>query len=163
MRLWDEKGKVFGLINPVDLLVILIIFAVGVKVLWEFRPAPFKLRENRVTVGLLIKNVPVYLGRSITVGQDLFLDGADTYLGKIRRKQTEPAVLLLQKDGELLLGRSPRDQDLRLEIGRSGEVLTGPGKNGIYLGRLAVRVGDSLRAHTLYTSIKTEIEYIKVK
>lgn len=158
----DEKGKLFGLINPVDLVVILILFGLGIKIIWDYRPAPLMLKEHQVTMGLLVKNIPPYLAKSVTVGQDVFQDGTNAYLGKIKSKKTAPAEVLVDNDGKLILVQSPQGIDLSLELQRSGEILTGSSRNGIFLGKLAVRVGNRLQAHTLFSSIQGAIEYIKV-
>lgn len=163
MRQWlDERGKLFGLIHLLDLAVILIIFIVGIKILADYRPAPLRLRPRIVTVGLLVSDVPPYLAASLAVGQDLFQERTHAYLGKIMAITTQPAELLLEKAGELSSVQSPRNLDLRLELQRNGEVFTGDSKYGVYLGKLAVRVGDSLNCGTLYTSLRGKIEYLKV-
>lgn len=37
-RYIDEQGKLFGIINPVDLIVILAVLTLGIKVLSDYRP-----------------------------------------------------------------------------------------------------------------------------
>ena len=159
----DDQGKLFGLINPVDLLVILLLLALGIKVLSDNRPAPLDLKERPVILNLLVRDIPPYVANSIIVGQDLFQDGSDAYLGKIYVKKVDPAELLLQKEGQLVLVKSPRNFDLRLELRkRAGRVITGPAHGGVYLGKLAVRVGDRLKCHTLYTRLSGEVESLRL-
>ena len=162
MRFINEEGKLFGLINPIDLGVILLLLVIGVKVISDFYPQPLDTRLTPVTIGLLARDVPSYLVESLAVGQDLFLDNPEVYLGKIRAKKAEPALLLIPGTGEITITRSPQNYDLRVELRRSGRVVSGPARSGVYLGRLAVRIGDRLAAHTLYTSVKSEVEYLKV-
>lgn len=115
-KLIDEHGKLWGLINPIDLVVIIILCALGIKVFSDYRPAPLDFKENQITVGLLVKNIPRYLVDSITVGQDVFQDGSNAYLGKIKATRVEPAELLLENNGAILLTKSPRNFDLRLAL-----------------------------------------------
>jgi Domain of unknown function (DUF4330) len=159
----DERGKLFGLINLLDLAVILILVALGIKIFSDYRPAPLEFKENRITVGLLVKNVPRYLAKSVASGQDVFQDGSSAYLGKIKTTGITPAELLREFDGRILLIKSPYRVDLRLKLSNRGRIIMGPARSGVYLGKLAIRVGDQLRIHTLYTSMNGEIEYLKVK
>ncbi len=162
-RLVDEKGRLFGLINPIDLLVLLLIVILGIKALSDFRPPVLDVRTQPVTIKLLVRDVPVYVAQSIVVGQDLYQDGPNAYLGKVVQKDLQPAEVMLQKDGQLVLAKSPRNVDLRLEVLRpSGRVITGHSQSGVFLGKLAVRVGDRLRCHTLYTRLRGEIEHLQV-
>jgi hypothetical protein len=161
-KLIDEHGKFLGLINPIDLAVIIILFALGIKVFSDYRPAPLNYKENQITVGLLVKDIPFYLVDSITTGQDVFLDSSNAYLGKIKVTRVEPAELLLESNGAILPIKSPRNLDLRLTIKNRGRIIMGPAHSGVYLGKFAVRVGDHVKAHTLYSSIRGEIEYLKV-
>lgn len=158
----DERGKLWGWLHPLDLAIILVIFLVGIKVVIDYRPAPLQEKSNLITLGLLVSDIPPYLVESLAVGQDLFQDRTRAYLGKIRTITTQPAELILQKAGELRIVQSPRNRDLRLELQRKGAVFKGDSKYGVYLGKLAVRVGDSLDCGTLYTSLRAKIEYLKV-
>lgn len=159
----ERPGKLFGLINPVDLVVILLLVALGIKIFSDYRPAPLDFNEHPITVRLLIHNVPPSVVDSLSVGQDLFEDGRDAYLGKIYLKNSQPAELLIQDQGRLIMAQSPRNFDLTLEVKRKGRIVTGPAHIGVYLGKLAIRVGDQVKAHTLYTSITGEVESLRVK
>ena len=128
----------------------------------HFRPAPLNLKENPVEVGLIVNNVPPYLAKSLLVGQDLFQDTTDNYLGKIYLKRAVPAELLLNVDGKLALVAAPRNLDLRLVIRRKARIIVGPAHTGVYFGRQALRVGDAIRAHTRYSSIRATVESLKV-
>jgi hypothetical protein len=161
-KLIDEHGKLLGFINPVDLVVMVILFTLGLKVLLDYRPVPQNFKAKKITMGLLVQNVPQYLADSIVVGQDVFQDSTSAYLGKIMAIEATPAELLLEKSNSVLLVKSPCRVDLRLHLKNRGRMIIGAGHSGIYLGKLAVRVGDHLKAHTLYTSVRSEIEYLKV-
>jgi hypothetical protein len=159
----DEKGKLFGLINLIDLGVILLLVVLGIKVFSEYRPAPLDLTEHPVTVGLLIKNVPPYVAESIKLQQELYEDRLDVYLGKIYSVSSKPAEVMLTESGRLVLVQSPRNLDLNLELKRNGRIVTGPARTGVFLGKLPVRIGGKIKAHTLFTSITGEVESIRVQ
>ncbi len=158
----DDQGKLFGLINPLDLGILMILLVLGIKVVSDYRPEPLKLKENQVTYGLLVRNAPMYLVESIAVGQDLFYDQYHVYLGKILVKKYQPAEAD-NSEGRIRATASTRNFDLRLELRRNGRIITGPSRSGVYFGKLPVRVGDRLKAHTMYTSLRGEIEYLRVK
>jgi hypothetical protein len=163
MKLLDDQGKIFGCINPLDLAVIIVIGLIGAKVIWDFRPVSLQTKEYPVTIGLLVRDVPPYVAESLVVGQDLFDDAFDAYLGKIQAIRTGPAELLLPLNGRVILSRSPRNQDIRLEITKQkGRIEKGTARSGIYLGKIVARVGTRLQAHTRYTAILGEIMYVKV-
>lgn len=158
----DDQGKLFGLINPWDLFILLVLMVLGIKVISDYRPEALKLKENPVTYGLLVRNVPPYLAESIAVGQDLFLEQHHIYLGKIMAKKTQPAEILVNAGGRILATTSPRNFDLRLELKRDGRIIAGPSRSGIYVGKFPLRVGAKLKAFTMYSSINGEIEYLRV-
>jgi hypothetical protein len=163
MKLWNDQGKILGLITPLDLAVIIIIIFIGAKIIGDYRPVSPKRKERPVSFGLLIRNAPPYLLESLVVGQDLFEDTTDAYLGKIRDIRSGPAEVLIFNQGEIHLAQSPRNLDIRLElIKQRGRVETGLARSGVYLGKIPARTGISLRAHTRYTAIQGEIIYIKL-
>lgn len=158
----DDQGKLFGLINPVDLAILAVLLVLGIKIISDYRPEPLQLKQNQVTYGLLLKDAPPYLVESIAVGQDLFLDEKHVYLGKIIVKKAQPAELIFESEGRMITATSPRNFDLRLEIRRNGRIIAGPSRSGVYFGKFAVRVGDRVKAHTMYTSIDGEVEYLRI-
>lgn len=163
MRLFNDQGRLFGIIPPLDLAIIIVIILIGVKIIGDFRPISPPHKERPVTIGLLIRDVPSYIVESLVVGQDLFDDNTVSYLGKIRMIHTEPAEFLLPYNGEIRLIKSPRNLDIRLEISKQkGRIETGPARSGVYLGKIAVRAGNRVRAHTRYTAVHGEIMYVKL-
>lgn len=164
MKGWfNQQGKLFGLINPWDLLVILLLFVLAIKVITYYRPAPLQLQKTPVKWGLLIESAPPYLAQSLAVGQNLFHDRTNGYLGKITAITVEPAPLVQEDDGKLVQLKSPYYQRLKLELTREAEVLTGSSKYGIYFGRTVMRVGETIAGHTLYTAVKGEVAYLKIE
>jgi hypothetical protein len=161
-KIIDKHGKLCGFINPLDLAVILILFGLAIQVFLDYRPAPLDFKVQWISIGLLARNVPPYLADSITIGQDVFQDSTGAYLGKIRATRITPAELLLEKGGAPILTQSPSMLDLRILVKNKGRIITGPAGYGVYLGKLGVRVGNHLKVHTLYSSIRGEIEYLRV-
>ena len=150
------------MVNPWDLFIILSLMILGIKVISDYRPEALRLKENPVTYGLLVRNVPQFLVESIAVGQDLFLDQHHVYLGKITAKKIQPAEILVNAGDRVLVTNSPRNFDLRIELKRDGRIIAGPSRSGIYIGKFPLRVGAKLKACTMYTLIDGEIEYLRI-
>lgn len=162
-KIVDEHGKLLGYVNLLDLAIAVVLLVLGLKVMADYKPATTDFRFLQVTVGLLISNVPPYLADSMMVGQDVYQDNTGAYLGKINDIQTAPAEIVLPQNGRLQLVQSPQNLDVRIHLKNRGRKITGPAQAGIYLGKLAVRVGDCLKAHTLYTSLEGEVESLRVR
>jgi hypothetical protein len=162
-RFWDREGRIFGRIHPVDLGLLILLAILVVRIFQLYLPPVRKELKVNVTVGLVVTDLPPYIASSISVGQDLFQDGTGAYLGKISAKTIKPAELILREGGKLIIGRSPRNVDLRVSLHRSGKMVTIPARSGIYLGKLAVRIGDSIHAYTFYTSFSGKIEAIRIR
>lgn len=162
MKRLNDQGKILGLITPLDLAIIIVIVLIGVKIIGDYRPIAPKQKERQVTIEVLIRDAPPYLAESLAVGQDLFDDATGAYMGKIRAIRSQPAQLILPGNGELRLVKSPRNLDLRLELNKQrGRIETGLSGSGVYLGKIAARVGNPVRAHTRYTAINGEIIFVR--
>ena len=159
----DREGRLFGLINPVDLAVLIVLGVVGWRIFTLYLPKPVQYRKVQVTIGMIVRNIPPYVADSIAVGQDLFRDQDQSYLGKITAKTTSPAELILTDYGKLWIGNSPRNLDLRLTVRRTGQIRTGSAGAAILLGKAAIRIGDRIKSHTLYTSINCEVVSLHLK
>jgi hypothetical protein len=162
MKLLNDQGKILGFIAPLDLAVIIVIVLIGLKIIGNYRPIPLKQKERQVAFGVLLRDTSPYVAQSLAVGQDLFDDATDAYLGKIRIIRSKPAELLLPYQGEIRLAKSPRNLDIRLELSKQkGRIETGLARSGVYLGKIAARVGTPIRAHTRYTVVQGEIIFVK--
>lgn len=162
-KFWSAGGKLFGRISLIDLAIFLVAAALIWRVVALYWPQPARYRKVEVTTGLIIRNVPPYIADSLEVGQDLFQDATAAYLGKVIAKTVAPAELILTEDGQLLLRRSPRNLDLRLKLQRVGRIRSGPAHAAVLLGKLTVRIGEPIRAHSLYTSLKGEVETLRCR
>lgn len=160
---WNEGGRLWGLINPIDLGVTVLLIVAVWRLFAVYLPPTRQIQTVEVTVGLLIRNVPAHVSQSIAVGQDLFLDSTESYLGKISAKQAQPAEWLVRKDGQLAIDHAPGKFDLFLKLRRRGRIITGSARSGIFLGKLAVRIGERLRTHTLYTAVTGEVASLRLK
>jgi hypothetical protein len=162
-KCWDEEGRLWGLINPIDLGVMVLLIVAVWRLFAVYLPPTRQIQTVEVTVGLLIRNVPVHVSQSIAVGQDLFQDSTESYLGKISVKQAQPAEWIVSKNGQLVIDHAPGKFDLFLKLRRRGRIITESAHGGIFLGKLAVRIGERLQTHTLYTAVTGEVASLNIK
>jgi len=163
MKLLDQRGRIFGIINLLDLLLIVGLFFLGWRTINQVQPRAQVEEVIIVTYGLLVRNVPPYLAESITAGQELYQIKQQAYLGKVVVKEVTPAELILQQTEKLVVLLSPVNLDLRLKMRRTGKVITGAAGSGIYLGKIPIRVGERVSAQTRYTTLQAEVEYLRIK
>ena len=161
-RLWDDEGRILGWIHPVDLGLLLLLAVLIVRIFQLYLPQPAKEQKVEVGLSLLAPDIPPYIAASVSVGQDLFQDETGAYLGKINAKTVNAAEVTFAENGRLCIGNSPRNVDLRVRLRRSGRMVVIPARSGIYLGKLAVRIGDAFKVHTFYASFSGNIEAVRV-
>jgi hypothetical protein len=161
-KILDKQGKLFGIINPIDLAILLILLLLVIQLCARYLPAPFALREEPVTIGLLARNAPAYLAEGIKPGEQLYDNKTGTLLGEITVKKVQPAEVLLTVGEKLIPVQSSRQVDLRLTVVRPGRVVISRARQGVYLDRIAVRIGELRPVHSLYAVLKVEVETLKV-
>jgi hypothetical protein len=161
-KILDKQGKLFGIINPIDLLILLVLLVLAIQLFARYLPAPFALREEPVTIGLLASDLPAYLAEGIKPGEKLYDDKSGTFLGEITAKKVQPAEVVLTVGEKMVPVQSPRHVDLRLTVVRPGRVVVSSARQGVYLDRIALRIGESRTVHSLYTALQVEVERLKV-
>lgn len=92
MKIIDKKGRLFGLINIVDLLVIILILAlalVGVK-RFGSKGAVGEVTTKKGVITAEIKDVRDVTANNVKVGDPIYDYDKGTYLGKIATAEVEP-------------------------------------------------------------------------
>ncbi|MGF0096348.1 DUF4330 domain-containing protein [Peptoniphilus sp. SGI.035] len=92
MKIIDKKGRLFGLINIVDLLVIILILAivaVGVK-RFGTKAAVGEATTKKGIITAEVKDVRDATANNIKAGDKIFDYDKGTYLGKIVAVEVEP-------------------------------------------------------------------------
>ena len=92
MKIIDKKGRLFGLINIVDLLVIILLLAlvmVGVKRFGN-KAAVGEATTKKGVITAEVKDVRDVTANNIKVGDPLYDYDKGTYLGKIVTAEVEP-------------------------------------------------------------------------
>ncbi len=92
MKIIDKKGRLFGLINIVDLLVIILLLAlvmVGVKRFGN-KAAVGEATTKKGVITAEVKDVRDVTANNIKVGDPIYDYDKGTYLGKIITAEVEP-------------------------------------------------------------------------
>lgn len=121
----DQKGRLFGKINLIDLLAVLVAVLIIIGVLYKFVLSDSKgIGNNTVikyTVSITdIRNVTV---DAINVGDDFYDSKTDTYMGKVVGKEVKPYRDFIKKtDGMVALAEKPERFELLITLQVPGVV-----------------------------------------
>lgn len=109
MRLIDNKGRLFGIINVIDLLVLLIILALGffgVSRMGKGMVATTTIKEGIVTYEITdIRQMTV---DQIQVGDPIYHYDKGTYIGEIVNVEIEPFKERIDHEGKWIEAEVPR-------------------------------------------------------
>jgi len=160
MNLIDNKGRVFGLINIIDLLVILLIVAIVGR---------FVLMQNKQPTGAVTKNIEVVVHvkevrdatcNVINEGDIVKETKTNAVLGKITNIKIVPSESVVEtSDGRLVVAQNPVYKDMYITIQGTGTA----SENAIVLGSNEIRVGTSLQLKTNMYSVTSTVLNIDVK
>lgn len=118
MKIIDKKGKLFGLINVIDLLVILCviaIIAVGAKRL-KSSTTVGSVESKKGVVYAQISEVRKATVDGVKVGDPLYDYDKGTYIGKISKVDVEPFKKETEYQGKFYLAEVPEKYDVNIEI-----------------------------------------------
>jgi hypothetical protein len=111
----DQKGKLFGKINIIDLLVVLVIVLIVAGVL-----SKFVFTSNRgvgndslIQYTVSIQDVRNFTADAIKINDDMYDSKTGTYMGKVTAKEVRPYKdYIIKTDGTVSLAEKPD----RLEV-----------------------------------------------
>ena len=160
MSLIDNKGRVFGLINIIDLLVILLVVAVVGR---------FTLMQKQQSAGAVTRTIEVVVHvkevrdatcNVINEGDVVKETKTNAVLGKITNVKVVPSESIVETaDGRLVVAPNPVYKDIYLTIQGSGTA----GDNAIVLGSNEIRVGTTLQLKTNMYSVTSTVMSIDVQ
>lgn len=108
MKVINEKGKLFGLINIIDLAVVLILGLLVVGGAQRMKSKPIVVSEmSNAYITYEVSDVRMVSVENIQVGDDLYHYDKGEYIGKIVEKTFEPFKEPLEKDGEWISAEVP--------------------------------------------------------
>jgi hypothetical protein len=159
MRLIDEKGKLFGLVNIIDFVVILMIVLVAAGVLYKTNTSSTETVMKDIEVVLRVQNMYPTIVDSLAVGDKLV--AANGYVNAtITKIEVAPAGYIVDKpDGTVSLTTHPFRKDLQVTLSAKVAVV-GP---NISLGGQDLKVEKSYILKTKLVEANGFINSIKVK
>ncbi|MGI6452590.1 MAG: DUF4330 domain-containing protein [Syntrophomonadaceae bacterium] len=155
----DEKGRLFGLINIVDLAVVLLILVLAGGYFWSKR-APADTAVNTATIKVICPYLRPEVARQIHEGDQLLARGQiqPVFIKEIR---VEPANdTASDAKGQIILQKHPFRQDVYLTI--EGPIANTGGE--LYLAGQQIRAGlDKYIVKTQFFEAQGEILEVVVK
>lgn len=147
MKKWlDDEGRVFGKINLIDLIAVLLLFGIAVRALLPvifFRPGPV---HDAVLLLEVSRVLPEPAGE-IALKQEVREQTSGAVLGILSRKDINPhEVEVADSEGRLMPVISSRYRDLRLTVTGRARVGT---DGALEFDHFPVRAGQTI---TIYTA-----------
>lgn len=144
MKLIDEKGRLFGKLNIIDLLIVLIIFAgiFGINYKLGFiKQIGAGDSQKRAEVKLWVKNIAPYTVDAISEGDAVKEVKSNTVIGKIIKKEVRPTKDVgTDASGKWVISEVPERYDVFITL----ETSTSTVNQDIKLGSKEAKVGAGL-------------------
>ena len=145
MRIVDEKGRLFGRLNLIDLLVVLLVLGVGGRYAYTHlvsrEPLVTREKERTIEVTTLLSAVREASIQALPVGSRLYETKSGAYLGEVVRTEAKPAdIVFIGNDGRTYETTSNSRKDFFVTIRGRGRV----SENTVMLGGIELRVGTTL-------------------
>ncbi|MDF2521895.1 MAG: Uncharacterized protein K0R84_2523 [Clostridia bacterium] len=121
----DEKGKLFGKINVIDLLAILVLVLIAAGVVYKFGYTDNRGvgNDSLIQYTASIKDIRSYTAEAISVGDSIYDSKTGTYMGKVIGKELQPYKDYITKtDGTVSLAEKPDRFELLITMEVPGVV-----------------------------------------
>ncbi|WP_048600533.1 DUF4330 domain-containing protein [Rubeoparvulum massiliense] len=154
MKLIDEKGKLFGLVNIVDLLIVVVVLGLAAGVYYKVTQSNRVVETVPVTLTLLAEEIRQPTVDAIAIGDDAYDWESNGYFGKVVDKQVTPAIAYVETaDGRVVKAEIPDKYNLTVTIEGSGVYQS----RGVVIGGRDWKVGNTLVLKTQKSSVKTTV------
>ena len=108
MKIINEKGKLFGLINIIDLAVVLILGLLVVGGAMRMKSKPIVVSESsKAHITYEVSDIRMVSVDNINVGDPLYHYDKGDFIGTIIEKEVEPFTEPLERDGEWVNAEVP--------------------------------------------------------
>ena len=141
----DKEGKLFGKINIIDLLFLIILVVAVVGGASRFKESPITVENtSKGVMTFLVDNVRMPTAENITEGQEIYSSDKGTYLGKIVRKTVNPYEDVVEYEGQWVKAPVPDKYSIYLDV----EVDIKDSDKSYAVGSEEIRVGNDYRVKT---------------
>ncbi|HHV57999.1 MAG TPA: DUF4330 domain-containing protein [Firmicutes bacterium] len=158
----DDRGRLFGRINIIDLAVLLLVLLVAARLGLRSRllRAVNPSTAKPVEAVLVVEDVRQATADAMQEGENVLNTKSNAVLGKLVKKEVRPALKEVETaDGRLAQAESPFKKDVYLTIRGPGQVTP----NVILMGGYEMRVGASLAVKGLKFAVNTTVLSVKVE
>lgn len=162
MKIIDEKGKFFGKINIIDLLIVVVIFALAIATFVKFRTSDaYMSKDTVIEYTLLVENVRMPTVDAINDKKDGIIDyETKKEIGDIVDTEISGASELeLMTDGTYKEVKFKDKYDVLLTLRTKG---TETEDNFFTLSGKKLVVGDNITIYNEYASTSGKVKSIRV-
>ena len=158
----DKKGKLFGLINIVDLCVILVVLVAIGAIYFKFNlssHSDIAASDDKVVVTYKVSSVRDFTLRQFEIGDKLFCDEDDSFIGEVVNVSKEPATDYIRTvDGKIKKAEQPDRFDVFVEVECSayidGDKVYIQGGKQLYLNQENIYYTDTVQTTAKIVDIK---------
>lgn len=142
MKLIDEKGRLFGKLNIIDLLIVAIIllglFGVNYKLGFLKKIGPTTTSQQKPIVKMWIKNVSPFVSNSVTVGDTLRELSSNSEIGKVLAVEVKPAKdIASDSNGKWIISEVPERNEVFITMEAAADKIN----NNVKLGSKDAKSG----------------------
>ena len=161
MKIVNEKGKLFGIINIIDLVVILIIVLLAVGGVKRLKSNPVSIAEDKkALLTVEVSDVRVATVDGIVVGDPLYHYDKGQLLGEIVDKKVEPYREPVESgDGRWILAEVPEKYVVTMTV--EANVKDNP--DVVIAGGEQIRVGAQFRLKNRNVAVMSTILGVEVE
>lgn len=155
MKVLDEKGRLFGKISIIDLLVIVVIVGVvawfGYSMFGKNLRTEVSQREEETEIVVVASGMRPTTAEAIAKGGKIFEFKTGACVGEVVGVETEPTVVwLLEGDGRWVQTQSDDKVDAFVTIRGTARI----GENVITMNGVEIRVGGSIGLKTKFATFQ---------
>lgn len=161
MKVIDKKGRLFGLINIVDLIVLILIIAlvsVGVK-RFGTKSAVGEATTSKGVITAEVKDVRDVTANNIKEGDPIYDYDKGTYLGKIAKAEVEPYTDETEYQGKFINAEVPNKYRVTMTI----EADIKETEDFYQVGTEQIRIGQEMRIKNKKVAVFMTILGVEVK
>lgn len=149
MRLLDDKGRLFGKLSVIDLLMLLVVVALavwfGYSMFGRNLRQDVSQRQEETEIVVVVSGIRPTTAEAIAKGGKVFEFKTGAQVGEIVKVATEPAkIWLVEGDGKWVQIESPDRVDAFVTIRGVARI----GEDVITMNGVEIRVGGSLSLKT---------------
>ena len=125
----DNKGKLFGKVSLVDLLIILLVAVALIATVYKFNFSPHgDVNESNIKIEYVLKieGIRNYTVESIEIGDELYDSQSGDFIGSVTAVETAPAKdFVLMDNGDIRYAQMPERYDAYVTVESGARTIGG--------------------------------------